>query len=61
MATLYNCPSPSRLRGELLESLIVEIRFANEAYRIAKGDADQAIAGRRLQNALRVFDDLIQK
>jgi hypothetical protein len=51
--------SRSRLCGELLESLIVEIRLANEACRRARGEANQALADNRLKNALQVFDDLV--
>ena len=59
MATLLNYPVRSRLRAQLLESVIVEIRFANEDCRNARGEADQAIATNRLKNALQVFDDLV--
>lgn len=58
MATLSICPSRSRLRGELLESLIVEIRLAKEDCKTAEGGPAQAIAAIRLKNALQVFDDL---
>jgi hypothetical protein len=59
MRATFDSGSRSRLCGELLESLIVEIRLANEACRSAEGAADQALADNRLQNALQVFDDLV--
>jgi hypothetical protein len=59
MAALIDYSSRTRLRGELLESLIVEIRLANEDCRNAKDEMDLAIAANRLKNALQVFEDLL--
>ena len=59
MDNVLACPSRSRLRGELLELLIVEIRSANAECRNAAGETDRAAASHRLKNALQVFDDLV--
>ena|SRR5579871_4421016 len=59
MVNLPACPSRSRLRGELLELLIVEIRSANAACKNAADESDRAAATHRLKNALQVFDDLV--
>ena len=59
MATLAASPSRSRLRGELLEALIVEIRLANALCKNARIEADRTVASHRLKNALQVFDELV--
>ena len=59
MENVLAYPSRSRLRGELLELLIVEIRSANAECKNAAGETDRATASHRLRNALQVFDDLV--